>query len=114
MHQTYYHITESINTPTILKQGLVPQIGPRAKEFGETQAAIYLFNSINDAETALYQWLGDWYNNLENEKGVNISLDILQIQLNPKNYMLSPMFAYETICYSHIPTSCINVYKNNQ
>ena len=54
-----YHITPTANLPSILSSGLKPQIGIRAQAAGETTPAVFLFPSIDAAENALLNWLGD-------------------------------------------------------
>jgi hypothetical protein len=54
-----YHITERKNLASILEQGLLPHIGPRASDFGETIPAIYLFESREALEDAILGWLGN-------------------------------------------------------
>lgn len=54
-----YHITPSQNTAAIIQYGLVPQVGARSQDLGESRAAIYLFETIEDAEDALGGWLGE-------------------------------------------------------
>jgi hypothetical protein len=56
---TYYHVTPERNLVSILKHGLMPQIGPRSRELGETSAALYAFPSRQHCEDAMTGWLGD-------------------------------------------------------
>lgn len=55
-----YHITElSSFMDGIREQGLVPQIGERAKLIGETETRTHLFASLEDVETGLTTWMAD-------------------------------------------------------
>src|SRR5947208_3204205 len=54
----YYHVTPTANIPRIKKEGLLPQVGPRAQAM-EQEGGIYLFTSLGYAEDATAQWLGD-------------------------------------------------------
>jgi hypothetical protein len=42
-----------------MRDGLIPKIGTRARLLKEQMPAIYLFNSIEDAEYAIENWYGD-------------------------------------------------------
>lgn len=53
-----YHLTTRRNAQSILKHGLIPQIGPRSKRFGEPEARIYCFSSAVAAKDALGNWMG--------------------------------------------------------
>ena len=54
-----YHITPTENVPSIKRNGLVPQIGPRATLIGEPEKAVYFFYSIKEVDNALLNWLGE-------------------------------------------------------
>lgn len=56
-----YHLTPARNLPSIMRDGLVPQIGARAKLIGEPTPGIYLFNSVEEAEDAMMNWFGDQF-----------------------------------------------------
>jgi hypothetical protein len=57
--ETYYHVTTKRNSKKVFVDGLSPRKGARSKEFGELESAVYLFTSIEDAEDAVVNWLGD-------------------------------------------------------
>lgn len=61
MRRIAYHITDSVNTESILANGLRASIGPRSAELGETVKSVYLFPSIDDLENALGNWLGEYF-----------------------------------------------------
>lgn len=54
-----WHVTAAGNKNRIEAEGLVPRIGPRSEAAGETVPYVYLFESTNDMEDALINWLGD-------------------------------------------------------
>lgn len=54
-----YHVTPLANLPSILRDGLVPSIGARSVELGETAPRIYLFANLSDVEAALMGWMSD-------------------------------------------------------
>lgn len=43
-----YHLTSKRNLSSILKNGLIPKIGPRSKFIGENKKRIYFFKDIDD------------------------------------------------------------------
>lgn len=54
-----YHITPVENLAAILTGGIIPQIGPRSTELGETVSRSYYMPSLAHVEDALGNWLGD-------------------------------------------------------
>lgn len=54
-----FHVTPSANLPSILKNGLVPAVGPRSSKLEEPVPAIYAFADSESAEDAVSRWLGD-------------------------------------------------------
>jgi hypothetical protein len=56
--KSYYHITPAKNVASIKEKGLVPQVGDRSRKLKE-KSGIYLFNSKEDAEDGVDNWLGD-------------------------------------------------------
>jgi len=97
-----YHITPSINIASILSIGLIPKIGERSKLINETLPAIYFFPTINDVENALYNWLGEIF---EDES----ELALLQVEIN--NY--SQLVEWELISFIPIPSKNIKVIDIN-
>lgn len=69
-----YHVTTLDSLDAIRSSGLEPRIGPRSEELGEPEPAIYLFPSLEDVETALSNWLGEWFED-------DVSLVVLEIDL---------------------------------
>ena len=101
-----YHVTLADNLPRIMKQGLVPQKGPRASLIGEDEDGIYLFKTIDDAEDALYQWLGEEFD--EDEK-----LSLLQVDVPPGARTQPTRADYELVVLDPIPPQYIRiVYKD--
>lgn len=94
-----------------MKDGLVPQVGARSKQLNESQG-VFLFQNIEDMNTALGQWLGDWFNDLEDEIGSLITLMSLQITL-PNNFPIEDSIVeYEKICRVTIPPELIKYLKD--
>ncbi|MFG6083410.1 hypothetical protein ACEUZ9_004670 [Paracoccus litorisediminis] len=52
-----WHVTPKENLTSILKDGLIPAIGPRSEDCGEDTPAVHLFSTFGDLEDA--QWLWD-------------------------------------------------------
>lgn len=59
--QMALHITPASNLRSIAANGLIPAIGPLSKLAGEATPRVYLFPSINEAATALDNWLGELF-----------------------------------------------------
>lgn len=57
--ETFFRVTDASNLPSILRDGLYPQLGDRAAATGEVLAQIYLFDSKDAALDAVGGWLGD-------------------------------------------------------
>jgi hypothetical protein len=100
-----YHVTPSRNLPRIRQEGLVPRLGRRAKMLGEGEPAIYLFPTMEDAETALEGWLG-------NQFSENTRLSLLAITL-PENPRFISGAEYELILLTPIPPQNIQVISTN-
>jgi hypothetical protein len=56
-----YHVTPAKNVKWIMQDGLQPSIGTASSSYGESEERLYLFPTINDAEDAVNNWLGDQY-----------------------------------------------------
>lgn len=76
--QYAYHVTPAKNVRWIMKDGLVPQIGPASSTYGESEKRLYLFPSKDDADDATMNWLGDQY---EDEILALLQVDITGIPL---------------------------------
>ncbi len=56
-----FHVTPASKLDSILRQGLVPGIGPRARMLGEPRPAVYFFTSLEALEDGLGNWLGEQF-----------------------------------------------------
>lgn len=54
-----YHITKTSDLVSIMKEGLVPQIGDRSELAKEQEPMVYMFKSLDDAIDGVCNWLGD-------------------------------------------------------
>lgn len=103
-----YHVTLMENVESILKDGLIPQIGERSREFGEEFEAVYMFPSIDDMECALGQWLGEWYND---EYGEEIPLASLEITVPDQFPIENGVVEYEVFSKIIIPGKFIKFLR---
>lgn len=101
----YFHISSKENLDSILENGLIASIGERSQEIGERIEAVFLFPNKEEMDNALYNWLGEQFDDSE-------ELVIFQIDL-PSNF---PVYRevdsngedfYEAYCYCDIPEEYI-------
>lgn len=73
----FFHITPTANVPAILMEGLQARIGPRSEQLGEPAPAVYLFATLEAADNALGNWLGECFEDDEQLSllAVDLSLD---------------------------------------
>ena len=100
--RSYYHITPTSNLESILKNGLVPAIGPRSQLIKEIEPGIYLFTSKIAAEDALSSWLGE---NLPVEPVSLLKVNNVEIDEN----WVTARVGYEKVCTNVIPPENIEV-----
>lgn len=104
----YYHVTLFSNIESILKEGLIPQIGQRSIDANETEKLVYLFQDLIDVENALMNWLGDWYTDAYGE---NIPIAILEIILPIDFPIEEGIVEYEKISKQKIPPKFIRFLR---
>ena len=84
---------------SILSNGLIPDIGERSYDAGETQKFVFLFPTKNDVENAMLTWLGAYYcdedvvylevnltDNFPIEQG-EVEYEMISRQIIPKEYI---------------------------
>lgn len=71
-----YHVTLGKSVPNILARGLQPRIGPRSKELGEVERAVFMYKSRRDCKEGLAGWFGGVFFNDEISDMVVLELDI--------------------------------------
>lgn len=98
-----YHVTPARLLPRILDRGLSPRTGPRASALGETEPAIYLFESLADVEDALTGWLGEWFSDEGLRQG---ELVVLEVDL-PEDISTRKDVGYERVVLEGISPQCI-------
>ena len=117
---TYYHVTTKQAWENhIQTEGLLPQIGERAKEFGEGNPRVYLFSSYEAYEDAMLQWLGECFEldceeeDCHHEKEDDICIQPLVLlkvvlPLHEFEEFMESEVAYEITVSKAIPTNCIS------
>jgi hypothetical protein len=96
-----YHVTPPANIPSILQNGLLPQLGQRSAIAGETVPAVFCFVGLDEVESALVNWLGDYFDEAE-------PLSLLRVELAP-NALLGEGAEYEVVVRSPIPALAVEV-----
>jgi hypothetical protein len=97
-----YHVTPASNLLSILERGLIPAIGERSKKI-EDVPYVFLFASKDDLETALYQWLGQEFEDLDEE------LLFLEVDLSKTQYQVG---SFElTVSKPIASKNIVNVYN---
>lgn len=99
----YYHVTLISNLESIRQNGLIPQIGERSLELGETINRVYLFTSKIACEDALTNWLGDYF---EDD-------DIAILEIEKSHVKGISEAEYEISCEHVIPFENIKILDEN-
>lgn len=102
-----YHVTPASNIKSIMKKGLLPRVGERSAQLGERKA-VFLFPTMEDAEEAVGNWLGDEFDDEENLALLEITLDSDDENLL-KEEDDDSVAGYECIYLAVIPPSKIKV-----
>lgn len=104
MMKTLFHVTPNSKLDSIMEKGLIPQLGERAIQVqGETEG-VFLFTSYENCEHALCNWLGEEFEDLEEE------LVTLKVEL-PDNFQLDQEVEWEMIARTTIEPKYISVFK---
>jgi len=88
-----------------MKEGLQPRTGERAGVM-EQEDGIYLFKTLEDAEDAVTNWLGDEFEDAE-------PLALLEVTLPPDAKILPSTADYELVVGTPIPSEYIEVINEN-
>lgn len=100
----FYHVTLDTNLLSIFEKGLVPQVGERSKDIGGEPEVVWLFPTVEDKNSALGSWLGEWY---EEEYGEDVKLSSLEIELPLDFTIINLDTGYEVMTTEVIPPECI-------
>jgi len=101
---TAYHVTPAANLKYVIQAGLTPRIGPRSDAAGEAIPAIFLFPSIEAAEDAVSNWLG--------EELTEAPLALLRITLEQLAVLHSET-PWELMTFAPIPPSQIEIVQED-
>lgn len=97
-----FHVTKRDNLESIMKDGLLPQIGKYAEEMGEPTPGVWMFPSLEDAEEMAPIWLEPVYGS---------DLVFLRIDL-PSGYDVESTGSdYELFTTERIPPNHISVVE---
>lgn len=86
-----YHVTPATNWPSIAKQGLIAQVGPRSECMKE-QRSVFLFPDLESCHIALSSWLGDEFEDVPED-----GLVILEVDISGLPYQQSVEFEKEVV-----------------
>jgi hypothetical protein len=100
----YYHVTLKCNLQSILENGIIPAIGERSLEKGEKIPMVYLFPSQEHCEDALLGWLGDCFEDQDD--------DLIIFAINPAGLLVVDSGHFELTCCSAIAPSSIHKIYN--
>jgi len=103
--KTLFHVTPISNVDAILKDGLIPKLGERAQQLEDEKEGVFMFSDYESCEYALCNWLGEEYEDLEEE------LITLKIEL-PLDFPLDQEVEWELIARETIYPKYISIYKN--
>jgi hypothetical protein len=96
-----YHVTRLKNLNSIKKKGLEPRI-PKDYGINGDVEAVYLFKTIEDTQNALYNWLGERIEELEEELEEDYDEVILKINIDGLEEYLIDTVGYEWTCLTSI------------
>lgn len=108
MYMVCYHVTLMKNLESIMNEGLIPCIGERSKDCGENEKLVYMFPSLEEMENALFNWLGEWYND---NYGEDIKLTSLEINLPDEFPIYLGEVEYEVVCKEVILPKFIKFFR---
>lgn len=99
--KTFWHVSLTGNRHSIMRKGLIPKMGPRAKACSENEPSVWLFPTKADAENAVGNWLGD-------ELGEG-KLVLLKVTLPPCFPIIDEGCGFERRSTIAIPPVCLSV-----
>lgn len=96
-----YHVTPADNMQSILSNGLVPSIGGRSMDLGETVPSIYLFSSEDALIDGLGNWLGEYFEDVE----------LAVFEVDTDGFIDHSTVEYEVVIYETIPVHRIRFVR---
>lgn len=107
LDRTFYHVTLAENLPLIMEKGLVPSVGERSKKMSEREA-VFLFASRGDAEDAVMNWLGDEFDDDDDD------LALLEVTLPAEIAIYREHgIDWEVYVKDRIPPQCLHILERN-
>lgn len=97
-----FHVTRKENLYSIMKNGLIPQIGENSEGL-ENEPLVFLFPDEDSMNTALSSWFGALYDDEDELISLKISL--------PTNWELISDVEYEYASKYLIPPEYIEFFK---
>lgn len=85
------HVTTASAAASIGSHGLLPSIGPRSAQLGETVPAIYFFTSESALKTASDNWLSEAF------EDVDEPLVVLVVDVSAQVVRIDPTTAFEAV-----------------
>jgi hypothetical protein len=104
--QYAYHVTSRRNLKSIMKKGLEPRIPEDYGEYGDVKG-VYLFKTLDDTRNALFNWLGERIEEIEEETGKDYNEVVLKINISGLEEYLIDSVEYEWTCMVNIEASRI-------
>lgn len=102
----YYHVTLKRNLHSVLENGIIPAIGKRSLEKGEKLPMVYLFPSQEHCEDALFGWLGDCFEDEED--------DLIILAIHQAGLLVVDSGHFELTCCTPIaPESIHKIYDES-
>lgn len=89
-----------------MKRGLETRIPEDYGEYGDVKA-VYLFKTLDDTRNALFNWLGERIEEIEEETGKDYNEVVLKINISGLEEYLIDSVEYEWICMVNIEPSRI-------
>jgi hypothetical protein len=105
-----FHVTLESNLKSIKKHGLVPKIGERSQKLGESCPAVYLFINIEECHNALSNWLGEEYDDIEEDLVIlEVEIDECCFEIDTEGDVFFEIAVGEVIN----PSRILNIYQEN-
>ena len=101
----FYHVTPARNLRGILRDGLLPRLGPRSRQCREPRKAIYVFPDLDAVEAALESWMIQAF-------GEEARLALLEVRMPPDLDIHSDA-AFERHVHGPIPPDGLRVLSRD-
>lgn len=95
-----WHVTKRSSVASIIRNGLIPRVGPRSRSAKEVASAIYVFPDSISLEDAMTNWLGDEYE--------DIPISLLELTV-PADWITHHTVRWEATIDRRVPPDHIKV-----